>query len=1666
MKTRLIWLAALVLLTALSISGTVFAQSEEPPALPEGQPTLVEPVVVVEEPPTTEEVAPVELIVETPVVEVVLTEEALLPAEEPQPLVEAPGVETAALVDEPQVVLMDPAGEPMDMASQESAQVLAVADPYFKVGLKYYRFLTDCSSYPASPTNECIETSVPSIQEAIDYIRLNGTVPTDGKIYAENATYTENISIDGSLPYLASFKGLIGIADAGVFPTISGDVNVNNLISGFTLSGFTIDGDVYIYDNSGALVLQDLEVGGHSISATQSGNITVKNVKTHNSGSFGTALNNPSAGNVVISDSEFNNNIVGDGLKIETNGTVTINNVISSDNGYYGIALSGSKSVTLKNVIANYNMSNTGIKIESHSGSLTMENITANDNGSFGVHANLEGMPVTVIMKNMTANNNDGGGIYIETLGAVTITNSATFSNTNGRGLFISTKGAVKLTTVGAGNNGAAGVKIEGVFAYDGSDRKISMASPASVTITSPATAIFANFFGNNGQLDNPALGRQGILIITENSVSINNFNAGNNLGYGVNITGPLLYDSILDANVQHSAGAVTITSTILNWRNYIGNNQMDGINVYSAKAVTLAKIDMDNNTGNGVYIRTMGAISLTGISSTRNGLSGVDLDNCLYNESSSLCLGTGSITISSPSGTLNNFDENNHFGVWVVSKGAITVTNIRANTNGSDGAFLWNHRGGSSAAITVATSGAVRNEFNGNGKNSGFAPWYPDGGVYYWVRFNGLTALSGGNISIKNSSACSNNFGWGAGIVALNNEAATAKTVVIADSETSGNDQGLVVYSKGSITLTNVYAFSNGGYGGIWLDNCLESPPDTRNCLGSGTIKLTNVTANDNSGTGLSALSKGVITIVGANANNNWNFGIELRNSYIDTTAGINLANITADNNNNTGITVTTNGSAVLKTINTHNNARTHGGIGEGQTVQDFFNQSLGPDSWWFSAEDVSEGKTYSLKLMADAGWALNRAGFDPWMELYDPDTDEKISLTPSCTPNVSCEFSFEPFDFSYTEAHTFYVLVGSSTFDGFYRLSLDDTHPSDSTEMIWAEGTGISAGGSISVSNIESHNNSLTGLAATTMGNNAITLSNLHISSNGSEGVYLTCGQDPNDFNISGFGTGTITISGDSYTNQNGWDGLSLGTSGVVTIKQLDAYYNGRDTNSPGVKFRENGAAKVVTLSNITANENGGGGLWVQATNNITLTNVQASNNQWGFSGVGIYVDNCLDSMTPGTCSANGTIKLTTISANDNQGKGLYALSNGAITLAGGVFNNNSDVGAHLTNQFVGTIAGITFKNVDSYNNGNNGILTETNGALTMTTINASGNAKVEGKLDSGSTVQDFYNQGKGPDRWWFNAETGTEYTLLMQADGYGTPGLLNRFTFDPFLKLYNQAGDEIVIAGGDIAHTIDTLYQLTFTPGSGEGGWYYLEASSTTNNGFYRLSVNDPSPDDSTSWFFVNGLAYEAGGNVTLSGLNIFNDNADAGVIGSSKGNVTLSNIGTWGNGAEGVYIDNLGGSGNVTLTGSNVSSASGWEGLRVDTNGTVSVSNLETSYNGQGGVRISANTLGKSVTLLNVTSMFNNLEATSLFYDLNGISIDSHGTTTLNNVRSWMNKDDGANIDTHGYNLVTLNSTFMSNGNYGLAYTGYSLPFIFTNINNAYLGNGNTNLKVLP
>ena len=145
-------------------------------------------------------------------------------------------------------------------------------------------------------------------------------------------------------------------------------------------------------------------------------------------------------------------------------------------------------------------------------------------------------------------------------------------------------------------------------------------------------------------------------------------------------------------------------------------------------------------------------------------------------------------ITIKAPSGRTGWFNDNRNFGIWAVSRGAITLTNISAKGNGWDGAFLWNDGRNSAATITVNTAGAVRNEFNENARNTDYAPWFnsiPDGlpdffeeSDYYWARLNGLTAMSGGNISILNSNANWNQNGVGGGILAINENASTPKTV------------------------------------------------------------------------------------------------------------------------------------------------------------------------------------------------------------------------------------------------------------------------------------------------------------------------------------------------------------------------------------------------------------------------------------------------------------------------------------------------------------------------------------------------------------------------------------------------------------------------------------------------------------------------------------------------------------------------------------------------------------------------------------------------------------------------------------------------------------------------------------------------------------------------
>ena len=517
-------------------------------------------------------------------------------------------------------------------------------------------------------------------------------------------------------------------------------------------------------------------------------------------------------------------------------------------------------------------------------------------------------------------------------------------------------------------------------------------------------------------------------------------------------------------------------------------------------------------------------------------------------------------------------------------------------------------------------------------------------------------------------------------------------------------------------------------------------------------------------------------------------------------------------------------------------------------------------------------------------------------------------------------------------------------------------------------------------------------------------------------------------------------------------------MATSGNVTLSSLEASNNGQPTGSSGIAIRNDTIAKVVTLSDITAGDNGQWGLFINATGSISLTNMDVWNNQ---SEGGIFLDNCQDAFNgeDGICSGTGTIRLTTVNSDGNQGVGIEAFSKGLITLSGVEANNNQQTGIRAINNFDLAIAGITLTNVRTEGNGDTGIIAKTNGALLMSNITANSNYLIWGEIDNGTTVQNYYNSNREPDHWWFEAAEGVPITLKLWADGSNDTEWLNRWDFDPFLRIFDAGDNEITTNQAITSQYSGTawsntdFYEIVWTPGSGESGWYYLEISSDNgNSGFYRLSVDDSDPADAQARY-VDGLAYQAGGSVALSGTNNFSDNEQAGLIGWNSGNVTLANFFAWGNGCEGIYLDNTGGSGNILVSGTNAAGGNGWEGLRIITDGMVTLSNLEANNNGQDGIWITANTALKAVTLNNVVAMWNSKH---------GIDLFTNGLTTLNNVRAWFNGYSGAYVNTNGYLLKSLSSTFICNDHYGLAYEDYGL----VDINSIYLGNGNTDLMPNP
>jgi putative surface-exposed virulence protein len=492
------------------------------------------------------------------------------------------------------------------------------------------------------------------------------------------------ITVDNVRLYDNSYTGLV-VETAGA-------VKLNNVFSSGNRGGY------------------GLEVGGTVTSLT----ITNSQFKWNFFGGVNALVRGPvSIANTEISGNwgeDFN--LEGDdapGLYLDnrflSGAAVTITGVRANDNKQNGITILTRGSATLTNIEA-YKNRIAGLVVDSSDGlgSVTINTSTFNDNKSIGLSVSSS---KNITLKLVEASNNFGFGAWLDNdsgTGAVTLLGLGTSGNhfhRNGEnGLAINTSGTVTITNISTDGNIGSGVYIDNSSGLGG----------VSILAASPN---WMNVFSWNG-------GEAGLAIYSKGSIRLVNVSAWDNVGYGAYL------DNCKSNGVGCTGtGSVTISSLGTSMVNAFNNN---------------THADLENYPYSGLYVTSFGSISLTNVEASRNGKTGIHLEN---NHENPLGISSaGNITVNNL--TRREFSDNGWLGISALSYGNITIKGVNANNNFIRGGQFGNW--GAPAARTVTISNST---FNGSQNGAGLvvvqngkvilssvsANWNDmfDGGIWLW---------------------------------------------------------------------------------------------------------------------------------------------------------------------------------------------------------------------------------------------------------------------------------------------------------------------------------------------------------------------------------------------------------------------------------------------------------------------------------------------------------------------------------------------------------------------------------------------------------------------------------------------------------------------------------------------------------------------------------------------------------------------------------------------------------------------------------------------------------------------------------------------------------------------------------------------------------------------
>ena len=1485
----------------------------------------------------------------------------------------------------------DGSDEIPDLTNQESIQLYESGDPWWKVGSTTYmtNFPGMCPAGTLGVT--CWESATP-IQDALDRIN-GGLLPSDRKLYVESGTYNESITLRGTDPLLSLMNGIIGTGSADT--TINGDIYVEGNLNGFTLSGFTILGNVAFMDNSGTLKLEDLEVSNDSGNGVDvnnhNGNVELNNVKSNNNYGGGASIHNgDSRGSVKIINSSFDNNgnmdddLSETGLSIITSKTITIEGVSASRNLGLGILAFNFSKLTISNVIASYNE----------------DPYTTQSLGAGGISAFTD-KSASVVFEYIQANYNGGDGISLSTSGSVKANYIEAKYNTTRQGAILYdhtywlclndecteteevTESIRKVEEFLSDDVDYDEWRFEGT---NGLEVDIILETNQGLNGFNPIVRLYDSSYNLIAEDDNSYDGLWNSQILTTLSADDT---------YYIRVYGHEGDPSsryTLSVNYEEDSSQSWLSGTGFSFNDQQGKGSF-----------RLSNGTFHQNASDGLNVSNRNSISLSSIVSTENGAYGIALDNtgaewdCSSGEFCTLLgyYGRGNVTITSPRSTgwltANKASGNGRAGVYIQSNKSILVSNIEASENAAQGLYLDNCLRDWETGLCLGSGSVTVNTTISN-----------------WVNTISSNLQEGISIDTKSSVKVD-------------------KTQAI-----SNQSDGFNIRSLSTIRMTGSQGNLNNGYGAYLYTLDAPSPR---------TVTVADSSFDNNENTGLKVETAGAIKLQGVSASDNKsptngsfkNIPVTLYDQIYDGTtlesynfygkAGEEITIILTSDDFDAYLELLDGLGATL--------AFDDNGYGGSNAVITY---TLPTDDWYqifvsYAGEDEFGGYVLSINdedhthpIFPGSGIELNNTA----------DTASVVLSTTKTNPHSF--FDSNANQGIRIDSNGSISVIGASASDNFLSgISLDNP----------------TSKGSVTIQDKNKNpqstfdNNGMTGIYVQTLGK--VKLYGVSANGNGYSGVSVdNCQYDAGLGEC--LGTKTVSIQNKrgivSTFSNNALNGISIESKGTIKVTNIAANNNGIKGVVLYNKYENSSAGITIKASGSVANEfNNNGwnaeesdepnGLSVYTNGTISVSNVEANHNQNGGSGIVLWNHQGLYTKS---------VKLTNAICSGNDLTGLHIMSLGTIKLKNIEASDNNGDGAVIQNDFEGYSSSVSLKYQRGYsntfdNNNGSGLIIATNGSVSTGNLSVHNNYLTYGELFGSSrslgtaSVQEYYNEIAGTDVWGFYGENGVAYTIQLNASDDAN---LDPFGFDPYLEIYDS-GDTLLDWDDNSGGDSNAL--ISFTPTS--DGWYYLHVSGDMD-GFYLLGINDPTFSDRT-YIWNSGTSITAGSNVTIKGSQAseFINNSLAGLSVYTPGSVNITWANAEGNGTEGILLDTQGGTGNVTVKGKNKNTDSsiqnnGWHGLSILSNGSTSLTYLWASDNGMAGIKVGDvdTPTGRKVKLTNLTSMGN---------AGNGIDVHSLDAITAKNMHALENGASGVIlVNNAGLATVTVTgeSFFSANGASGL------------------------------